>query len=121
MQISSTRCGGLGLNLTCANRVILVDLWWNIAIEAQAFGRVQRIGQTKPMYFAKIMARNTIDQVLVDVQTQKENNIAAVLQDNKSETIRKDPTVEELLRLFGGGDDDGEAAQNRVAEDLGSG
>ncbi|GAB7343261.1 hypothetical protein MBLNU457_1317t1 [Dothideomycetes sp. NU457] len=47
VMLASLKCGGLGLNLTMANKVICVDPWWNNAVEQQAFARVYRIGQTK--------------------------------------------------------------------------
>ena len=45
--IASLKCASLGLNLTCANRVIFMDVWWNPSIENQAIDRVHRLGQVK--------------------------------------------------------------------------
>ncbi|KAL2760226.1 hypothetical protein ACRALDRAFT_2062131, partial [Sodiomyces alcalophilus JCM 7366] len=60
--IASMRCGGQALNLTCANRVIMVDAWWNKAAEMQAFGRVFRLGQIKETHHVRILARETVDE-----------------------------------------------------------
>ncbi|KAH8900083.1 hypothetical protein GQ53DRAFT_595648, partial [Thozetella sp. PMI_491] len=97
--IASTKCGGQALNLTCANRVILTDLWWNTAVERQAFGRVHRIGQKKETYFCKIVCRNTIDERLVDMQDEKDRFIARTLNDGMTNT-KKSFTLKDIQRLF---------------------
>jgi SNF2 family DNA or RNA helicase len=60
--LASLKCGGLGLNLTMANRVLQLDPWWNQAVEQQAFCRVFRIGQQKEAHMARLCVKNTIDQ-----------------------------------------------------------
>ncbi|KAI1171190.1 P-loop containing nucleoside triphosphate hydrolase protein [Nemania sp. FL0916] len=97
IKIASMRCGSVALNLTCANRVILVDLWWNAAIEMQAFARVFRIGQTKETHFLRIIAQGTIDERMEALQQVKMKNIDNVLQPGK----RQELSVEELTALFG--------------------
>ena len=75
----------------------MLDQWWNNAIEKQAFGRVHRIGQTKETYFVKILAKNTIDERLADMQREKS---AAII---KAMTKRADGdplTEEDLVRLI---------------------
>ncbi|KAK3317938.1 P-loop containing nucleoside triphosphate hydrolase protein [Apodospora peruviana] len=79
--ITSIKCGGQSLNLTCANRVISVDQWWNRAVEDQAFGRVHRIGQTKETHFVKINAKDTIDQGMFDLQDIKMDDISQTMQE----------------------------------------
>lgn len=71
LQICSLRCGGQSLNLTCANRTIMVDLWWNLSVEAQATARVYRIGQQKETYWVRILAEDSVDQKLHDLQESK--------------------------------------------------
>lgn len=101
----------MALNLTCANRVILVDQWWNSAAERQAFGRVHRIGQKKPTYFVKILTKNTIDERLADMQAEKDKAIAATLREDEA---HKPPlTLEEIMRLFG------HTMEDELGEDLG--
>ncbi|EJT77926.1 hypothetical protein GGTG_03029 [Gaeumannomyces tritici R3-111a-1] len=103
--LASTKCGGQALNLTAANRVILVDLWWNSAVEQQAFGRVHRIGQTKETHFVKVVARNTIDERLLDMQNEKDVIIGRTMRDGQS------LTETEILRLFGAEDDNVEGQE----------
>ncbi|KAL1862990.1 hypothetical protein VTK73DRAFT_6506 [Phialemonium thermophilum] len=106
IMVASVKAGGVALNLTCANRCILVDQWWNSAQERQAFGRIHRIGQKKPTHFVKILAKGTIDERLVDLQAKKDYSIKATLMDE--EFSRKDDesekpklTAEEVVRLIG--------------------
>lgn len=61
--IMGFRCGGQGLDMYYANRVILVDPWWNDDGEAQGFARVKRKIQKKETFFLRIMAKDTIDMV----------------------------------------------------------
>lgn len=61
--IMGFRCGGQGLDMYYANRVILVDPWWNDDGEAQSFARVKRKIQKKKTYCLRLMAKNSIDMV----------------------------------------------------------
>ncbi|KAH9432651.1 hypothetical protein MCOR02_007341 [Pyricularia oryzae] len=105
LLIASSRCGGQALNLTAANRVILVDLWWNTAVERQAFGRVHRIGQTKDTYYVKIVTRKTIDERLLDMQDEKDAKISNTLQDGEHKVK---PLTHADIRYLIAGDDDEE-------------
>ncbi|KAI3331733.1 SNF2 family N-terminal domain-containing protein [Xylariaceae sp. AK1471] len=96
VMIASIRCGSVALNLTCANRVILVDLWWNTAIEMQAFGRVFRIGQTKETHFLRIVAERTIDNRIEALQEEKMENISKALEPGDIKL-----STEEVAALFG--------------------
>ncbi|KAI0182833.1 SNF2 family N-terminal domain-containing protein [Xylaria flabelliformis] len=98
VMIASFRRCSVALNLTCANRVILVDLWWNIAIEMQAFARVFRIGQTKITHFLRIVADNTIDNRIEALQEEKVKNISKALESGKRNNKL---TNEEIAALFG--------------------
>lgn len=69
VMIAGLKCGGQGLNLTCANRVISVDLWWNHSVEQQAFGRVFRIGQKKETYLTRLVVKNTVDVRMLDSES----------------------------------------------------
>ncbi|KAG9040528.1 hypothetical protein FS837_000504 [Tulasnella sp. UAMH 9824] len=60
--IVSLKCGGVGLNLVEANRVICVDPAWNYATESQAYDRVHRIGQQKEVFVNRLIARDTIEE-----------------------------------------------------------
>ncbi|KAK2031319.1 SNF2 family domain-containing protein [Colletotrichum zoysiae] len=80
--IASMKVGGQALNLTCANRVIQVDSWWNEAAGDQANGRVNRMGQLKPSHAVVIKARDTIDEHITDLQERKTEEIEHMLQDD---------------------------------------
>lgn len=67
--------GGLGLNLTCANHVILMDSWWNQATENQAIDRVYRIGQTRKVEVHRLVVNNTIEQWLVTMKEEKNKTV----------------------------------------------
>ncbi len=95
----SIQCTGQALNLACANRVVVLDVWFNSAIEQQAFGRVYRIGQTKHAVFGRIMAKNTIDERLAELQAQKLRMIDKTIKDHDSSKVT--PTAEEIASLFG--------------------
>jgi SNF2 family DNA or RNA helicase len=69
--IAGLKCGGLGLNFPWANRCISLDLWWNHAVEQQAFGRIFRIGQMKETFMTRIVVRNSVDMRLLTMQMYK--------------------------------------------------
>ena len=56
------KIGGVGLNLTSANVVILSEPWWNPAVDNQAIDRINRIGQTKPMKIFRLLTKGTIEE-----------------------------------------------------------
>jgi SNF2 family DNA or RNA helicase len=58
----SLKAGGLGLNLTAAEYVFLLDPWWNPAVEAQAVDRAHRIGQTRQVFAYRLIARDTVEE-----------------------------------------------------------
>lgn len=74
----------MGLNLTMASKVIMVDPWWNSASEQQAFCRVFRIGQNEQTYMSRLCVKNTIDQRLIAMQDRKQKEIDGVME-NKGE------------------------------------
>jgi hypothetical protein len=67
----SLKAGGLGLNLTAAEYVFLLDPWWNPAVEAQAIDRVHRIGQTRACFAYRLIARDTVEEKVVELQRRK--------------------------------------------------
>ncbi|KEY66286.1 hypothetical protein S7711_02750 [Stachybotrys chartarum IBT 7711] len=81
-KISSLKCGGQSLNLTAANRVIIIDPWWNDTAETQAFGRVLRRGQEKATHLVRILSEGTFDTHVTDLQVKKAKDISAALQDD---------------------------------------
>ena len=68
----STKAGGVGLNLTAADTVILYDPWWNPAVEAQAIGRAHRIGQQRPVFVHRLICVGTIEEKMLSLQARKQ-------------------------------------------------
>ncbi|MDB5919616.1 MAG: helicase [Massilia sp.] len=75
----SLKAGGVGLNLTAADTVIHYDPWWNPAAEQQATDRAWRIGQDKPVFVYKLIARGTLEQKIQELQRRKAGLADAVL------------------------------------------
>ena len=67
----SLKAGGTGLNLTAADTVIHYDPWWNPAVEAQATDRAHRIGQDKPVFVYKLIAQDTVEERILQLQADK--------------------------------------------------
>lgn len=67
----SLKAGGVGLNLTAADYVFILDPWWNPAIEAQAVDRAHRIGQDKTVFTYKFITRNTVEEKILALQQNK--------------------------------------------------
>ncbi|KAH7100850.1 P-loop containing nucleoside triphosphate hydrolase protein [Auriculariales sp. MPI-PUGE-AT-0066] len=95
----SLKAGGVGLNLACCNRVILLDPWWNPAIEEQAFDRVHRICQTKPVLIYKLTVENTIEDWLLEMQDNK-RRIAHITLDHGRVPPETRLTTEGILNYF---------------------
>jgi SNF2 family DNA or RNA helicase len=70
----------VGLNLTMAQKVIMVDPWWNAGSEQQAFCRVFRIGQNKKTYLSRMCVKRTVDQRIVEMQKDKQKEIDEVME-----------------------------------------
>lgn len=75
----SLKAGGFGLNLVEADYVVLLDPWWNPAVEAQAIDRTHRIGQTKPVFVYRLVAANTIEQKVIALRESKAELFQRVL------------------------------------------
>ncbi|SCV70542.1 BQ2448_1936 [Microbotryum intermedium] len=105
----SIKCGSVGLNLTCCSRVVLLDLWWNPAIENQAFDRAHRIGQTEDVVIYKITINETVEDRILTLQKQKAELAAAALDGGDIAKASK-LSMKDILFLFRGS---GEAASNR--------
>jgi SNF2 family DNA or RNA helicase len=78
----SLKAGGVGLNLTAAEYVFLLDPWWNPAVEAQAIDRTHRIGQTKPVFAYRLIARGTVEEKVLALQESKRELADAILGGN---------------------------------------
>ncbi|MDF2550086.1 MAG: helicase 2 family protein [Chlamydiales bacterium] len=94
----SLKAGGLGLNLTGADRVIHYDLWWNPAVEDQATDRIYRIGQTKNVMSYKLITKGTIEEKIAELQGQKKGLIELLMdQQNPSAFSLSWQQIKELL------------------------
>lgn len=71
----SLKAGGVGLNLTAANNVILLDDWWNPAVEDQAFARAHRIGQNKNVMVFRLVCKDTVEEKVLQLQEKKRQTI----------------------------------------------
>ncbi|KAK7005619.1 DNA repair protein rad5 [Favolaschia claudopus] len=90
VMLISLKAGALGLNLTVANNVYLMDPWWQDGIESQAIDRVNRIGQTKPVHVYQLIAENTVESKVLEIQDRKKQLIQAAFSGMKrTETQRQ--------------------------------
>ncbi|KAJ7045638.1 SNF2 family N-terminal domain-containing protein [Mycena alexandri] len=104
VMLISLKAGALGLNLTVANNVYLMDPWWQDGIEAQAIDRVNRIGQTKPVTVYQLIAEKTVESKVLEIQDRKKKLIQAAFSGMKrTETQRqqKEARLQDLIELFG--------------------
>jgi SNF2 family DNA or RNA helicase len=79
--LASLKAGGTGLNLTAADHVFLMDLWWNPAVEDQAADRAHRIGQQRPVFVHRLVAKDTVEERIVALQERKRGIADAALGD----------------------------------------
>eukprot|EP00756_Hemistasia_phaeocysticola_P047688 Hpha_TRINITY_DN22156_c0_g1::TRINITY_DN22156_c0_g1_i1::g.103672::m.103672/K15505/RAD5; DNA repair protein RAD5 len=86
----SLKAGGVGLDLSCARHAILLDPWWNPAVEAQALDRVHRVGQTREVFVKKYVARNTTEEAILKVQRRKQAVSDGVLGGAQGSTLTLD-------------------------------
>jgi SNF2 family DNA or RNA helicase len=94
----SLKAGGFGLNLTEADYCFLLDPWWNPAVEAQAVDRAHRIGQTRPVFAYRLIARDTIEEKILELQQTKRDLADAVISANDS--LIRQLTAEDLQLLL---------------------
>ncbi|KAJ3820759.1 SNF2 family N-terminal domain-containing protein [Lentinula raphanica] len=97
----SLKAGSTGLNLVACNNVILVDLWWNPALEDQAFDRVHRFGQKRDVNIYKLKIDNTVEDRILELQERKRSLAGAVLSGDKIKDLHLG--LDELLALFKSG------------------
>jgi SNF2 family DNA or RNA helicase len=72
VMLLSLKAGGVGLTLTAADHVFLMDSWWNPAVEDQAADRVHRIGQENPVLVCRVVARGTVEEKILALQKRKQ-------------------------------------------------
>ncbi|MBN1667954.1 MAG: SNF2 helicase associated domain-containing protein, partial [Anaerolineales bacterium] len=94
----SLKAGGVGLNLTAADYVIHIDPWWNPAVEMQATDRTHRIGQEKPVFVYKLIARDSIEEKVLQLQEQKKQLVDQLITTESS--FFKNLTQQDVEGLF---------------------
>jgi len=99
VMLVSLKAGGTGLNLTAADHVFLMDLWWNPAVEEQAADRTHRIGQEHPVMVYRLVAKDTVEERILDLQEHKRSLAGAALDGGQAVTGL---TREDLLMLLQG-------------------
>ncbi len=94
----SLKAGGQGLNLTAADYVFILDPWWNPAVEAQAIDRAHRIGQTRQVFAYRLIARDTVEEKILELQQRKRRLADAIVSADAS--LLRNLTVEDLQLLL---------------------
>ena len=94
----SLKAGGVGLNLTAADYVYIVDPWWNPAVEQQAIDRTHRIGQTKNIFAYRMICKDTIEDKILQLQEKKKALAKDIISDDAS--FVKALTREDVEYLF---------------------
>jgi superfamily II DNA or RNA helicase len=96
----SLKAGGVGLNLTAADTVIHYDPWWNPAAESQATDRAWRIGQDKPVFVYKLIAKGTVEESIQLLQQKKADLAQAMLSPEGDEAQNAGLTQDDLQAIF---------------------
>jgi non-specific serine/threonine protein kinase len=94
----SLKAGGVGLNLTAADYVYIVDPWWNPAVEQQAIDRTHRIGQTKNIFAYRMICNDTVEDKILKLQDRKRSLAKELISDE--EGFVKSLTKEDINYLF---------------------
>jgi superfamily II DNA or RNA helicase len=97
VMLISLKAGGTGLTLTAADHVFLLDPWWNPAVEDQAADRTHRIGQDKPVMVYRVVAKDTVEERILELQDRKRSLARAALEDGD---LAESLTRDDLLELF---------------------
>ena len=98
VMLISLKAGGVGLNLTSADYVYLVDPWWNPATEQQAIDRTHRIGQTQKVFAYKMICKDSIEEKILHLQDKKKSLSADIISGESS--FVKKLTRDDIQFLF---------------------
>lgn len=96
--LASLKASGTGINLTAASRVYLLEPWWNPAVEEQAMDRVHRIGQKEDVKIVRLIARNSIEERILELQ-EKKKKLAKEAFGKRSAKDRRDMGADDLISL----------------------
>ncbi|WEA03887.1 DEAD/DEAH box helicase [Mucilaginibacter sp. SJ] len=95
----SIKAGGVGLNLTEADYVFILDPWWNPAVEQQAIDRTHRIGQTKNVFIYKFITKDSVEEKILALQQRKLSLSRALI--TTEESFIKSLTAEDIKEILG--------------------
>lgn len=95
----SLKAGGVGLNLTGADTVVLIDLWWNPAVEMQAISRAHRIGQKENVEVYRLITRGTIEEKILELQENKRHLVTTVLDGDETRASMSIEDIKDILGL----------------------
>ena len=112
--LCSLKCGSLGLNLTAASRVVILEPFWNPFVEEQAIDRVHRLNQTEDVRVYRLTVADTVEGRILELQDKKRELAAAAIEGGKA-VARLD--VRDLVGLFGADPDAFFARQGRGGGD----
>lgn len=104
VMLISLKAGALGLNLTVANNVFLMDPWWQEGIESQAIDRCNRIGQRRPVHVYQLIAENTVESKVMEIQERKKKLIQhafAGARQGETQRERREARLQDLIQLLG--------------------
>ncbi|KAI9713519.1 MAG: DNA helicase rad5 [Bogoriella megaspora] len=94
----SLRAGGVGLNLTCAKRVFMMDPWWSWAVEAQAIDRVHRMGQEDEVVVKRFVVRESIEEKMLRIQERKKFIASSLgMMSDEEKKLQRLEDIKELL------------------------
>jgi len=94
----SLKAGGVGLNLTAADYVYLIDPWWNPAVETQAIDRTHRIGQGKKVFAYRMICKDTVEEKILNLQAKKRKIASGLI--SVDESFAKKLTEDDIRELF---------------------
>ena len=97
----SLRAGGVGLNVTAADYALIVDPWWNPAVDEQAIDRTHRIGQNRTVFAQKLITRGTVEEKILDLQERKKQLAEDVIA--ADENVLKALSLEDIEAFFSEG------------------
>ncbi|MFN9518892.1 MAG: helicase-related protein, partial [Bacteroidota bacterium] len=92
------KAGGVGLNLTAADYVFIIDPWWNPAVEQQAIDRTHRIGQDKTVFIYKFITKDTVEEKILALQDRKKELANTII--TTEESFIKTIDVDEILEIL---------------------
>lgn len=87
--LCSLKAAGIGLNLTAADHVILIDPWWNPAVEDQAIDRAHRLGQRRPVQVIRYVAESTVEERILEIHRQKRDIMEGALSKHSRQELRE--------------------------------